>query len=88
MKKIFKSCWALIEDKDVIAELSALVEEPQLYVQPERRFNLIGKILKTGHELRMNYHIGYYDTCYIILGLGSDVNNITKKTWKIWGSRD
>ena len=45
----------------------------------------MGKILKTGHELRMNFQIEDYDTDYIIIELGSDVNILTRQTWERMG---
>ena len=53
LKEFFKSCLAIIQDKDVVAEFIALIEEPQEEVLTEIRVNHIGKILKTGRELRM-----------------------------------
>ena len=55
-----------------------LIEETTEYLQPEKRFNHVGKRLKTGRELRMNAHIGYYYMDYIILDLGFDVNILTR----------
>ena len=54
---LFKSCVEIIEDKDAVAELSALVKERQPSVRLENKFNHIGKRPKIGHELRMNAHI-------------------------------
>ena len=53
-------------------------------MRPEKKVNHIGKILKTGRELRMNAQIGNYDMDFIIQDLGSDVNILTRKTWEIW----
>ena len=53
LKEFFKSCLALINDKDVVTELTALIEETTDDLQPEKRFNHIGKRLKTGRELQM-----------------------------------
>ena len=54
LKEFFKSCLALIQDKYVVEKLTALIEEPQEYVRQENMVNHIGKMLKTGRELRMN----------------------------------
>ena len=59
-----------MEDKDIIAELSTLVKEPQPNVWPEKKFNHIGKRLKIGRRPRMNSRIGDYEMDYIILYLG------------------
>ena len=40
-------------------------------MRPEKMVNHIGKILKTGQELRMTSQIGDYDMDYIIMDLGS-----------------
>ena len=53
---------------------------------PERRVNQIGKILKTGHELRMTTQIGDYDMGYIILDLGFYVNILARKTRESMGN--
>ena len=34
----------------------------------------------------MNIQIGYYEVAYVILDLRSDVNILTKKTWKLMGN--
>ena len=51
--KNFRSYLSLILDKDVVAELTTLIEEPQEEVRPDRRVNHVGKRLKIGRELRM-----------------------------------
>ena len=74
LKYIFKSCLALIHDKDDVIELKTVVEETVEDLRPDKRVNHIKRKLKTGRELRMTTHIGDYDMDYIILYLGSDVN--------------
>ena len=83
MKELFKSCLTLITYKYFVEELIALIGEPQVDVRLEKRVNHIGKRLNTSRELGMNAQIGDYNMDYIILDLGSDVNNITRKTWEI-----
>ena len=78
LKNFFKSCLALIKDKDVVEELSSLVEEPQPSVRPEKKVNHIGERPKTGRELRVNAQIGDYDMDFIILDLGLDINIMTR----------
>ena len=51
LNELFKSCSAPIQDKDVVLELTTLIEEPQEEVCPERMVNHIGKRLKTGYEM-------------------------------------
>ena len=36
----------------------------------------------TRKEMRMNISIGDYEVDHVILYIGSDVNTLTKKTWK------
>ena len=81
LKEFFKSCLALIHDRDVVAEFTALMEETPEELRPEKRVNLIGKRLKNGRELRMTAQMGDYDMDYIILDLGYDVNIFTRQTW-------
>ena len=42
-------------------------------------------IKNMGKERHMNIQIGVYDVDSVILGLGSDVSILTKKTWKNMG---
>ena len=51
LKYIFKSCLALIHDRDVVQELKSLIEETLEGPRPEKNVNHIGKILKLGREL-------------------------------------
>ena len=66
--------------------MKTLIEEPQEEVQPYKRVNHVGKILKTIHELRMIFHIGDYNMDYIILDLGYDVNILNRQTWESTGN--
>ena len=85
LKPVLSSCLALLHDKDVIAELQALIEETPVESQPERTVKHVKKKFKTGHELRLTVQIGHYDMDYIILDLGLDVHFMTRKTWKSMG---
>ena len=78
LKEFFRRFLVLIKYKDVVAEPSSLIEGPQEDMQLEKRVNHIGKILKTGCEIRMTVEIGDYDMDYIILDFGSDVNILTR----------
>ena len=51
LKYFFKSCLALILNKDVVSELRILIEENTEVLQPKRRVNHVGKRLNTGREL-------------------------------------
>ena len=75
----------LIQDKDVIVELQAMIEETPIEPRPEKKVNEVRKKLKNGHELRMTTHIRDYDMDYIILDLGSDVNILTQQNWESMG---
>ena len=74
-----------MQDKDAILELKAMIEEIHVEPQPEKNVNQVRKKFKTGPELRMNAQRGDYDMDYIILDLGSDVNILTRQTWKSMG---
>ena len=65
---------ALIQDKDALAELEALIEMLLEEDPPAKKINSVKTKFKTGHKLRMSVQIGDYDMDYIILDLGSDVN--------------
>ena len=43
IKGIFKICFALINEKDAIIELTTLIEETPEDLRPEKRVNHIGK---------------------------------------------
>ena len=85
LRTFLSSCLTLIQDKDVIAELQAMIEEISIEPQPENKFNQVWKKCKTGHELRMNAQIGDYDMDYIILDMGSYVNILARQMWEIMG---
>ena len=75
----------LIQDKDAIAELHAMIEETPIEPRPENKVNQVRKKIKTECELRMTAQIGNYDMDYIILDLGSDVNILTQQIWESMG---
>ena len=54
LKYFFNFFLALIEDKDSLEKLAALVEEPQTSVKLEKKVNHIGKRLKIDYELKIN----------------------------------
>ena len=74
LKPFLSSCLALIQDKDALAELEALIETLSEEDQPANKVNSVKTKFKMGHELRMSAQIGDYDMDYIILELGSVVN--------------
>ena len=65
---------ALIQDKDALAELEALIETLSKEDQPEKKVNNVKTKFKMGREIMMFVQIGDYDMDYIIFYLGSDVN--------------
>ena len=75
----------LIQDKDELAELEALIETLLEKDPPTKKVNSVKTNFKTGCELRMSAQIGDYDMDYIILDLGSDVNILMHQTWEIMG---
>ena len=80
LKSYMSSCLALIQYKDDITELQALIEDTPKELQPRRKVNHVKKKFKTGRELRVIAQIGDYDMDYIILDLGLDVNILTRQT--------
>ena len=79
------SCLTLIQDKDVVAELQAMIEEIPVEPRPKKKVNQVRKKFKIDRKLRMTTQIGDYDMDYIILDLGSDVNILTRQTWESMG---
>ena len=75
----------IMQDKDVIAKLQAMIEEIPIEIWPEKNVNQVRKKFKNGRKLRMTVHIGDYDMDYIILDLGLDVNILTQKNWESMG---
>ena len=81
LQHIFESCLSLERDLDALAEIENLLR----HSGKEFAVNSLRK-KKTGKEMRMNIHIGYYEFDSVILDLGSDVNILTKKAWQKMGS--
>ena len=46
-------CLTLMQDKDAIEKLQAMIEETPIEPQIEKKVNQVRKKLKTGNELRM-----------------------------------
>ena len=69
LKEFFKSCLSLTQDKDVVAELTTLIEEPQVELRPYIRANRVGKRLKIGHEYDCPYRRLIYGLHYPIPGV-------------------
>ena len=86
MKPLLSSCLILIQDKDAIVKLQAIIDEIPVVSHFEKKVNQVRRKCKTGHELRMNTQIGGYDMDYIILDLGSDVNIIKRHNWESMGN--
>ena len=48
LKDVFKSCLALIHDKDVVGVLTTLIEDNTIDMHLEIRFNQVGRKWKRG----------------------------------------
>ena len=81
LRHLLSICLMLVQDKDVIAELQAIIDEIPVVSHIEKKVNQVRQKCKTGHELRINVQIGDYDMEYIILDLGSNVNILTRYIW-------
>ena len=80
------SIWLmLIQDKDAIAELQAIIYKIPIVPPIEKKVNQIRWKCKTSREMRMNAQIVDYDMDYIILDLGSDDNIFMQQTWESMG---
>ena len=66
LRPLLSSCVMLIQDKDVIAKLQAIIDEIPVVPHIKKKVNQVWKKCNTGHELRMNAQIGDYDMDYII----------------------
>ena len=85
LRPLLSSWLVLIQYKDAIAELQAIIDNIPIVTPIEKKVNQIWQKFKTSREMRMNAQIGDYDMDYIILDLGSDVNIFTRKTWESMG---
>ena len=74
LKPFLSSCLALIQDKDALVDLEALIETLLEEYRPTKKVNSVKTKFKKKHELRMSTQIGDYDMDYTILNLGSIVN--------------
>ena len=68
LRPLLSSCLMLIQDKDGIAKLQAIIDG--IHVVLEKMVKQVQRKCKTSHELRMNAQIVDYDMDYIILDLG------------------
>ena len=82
--KFFERCLSLTKDSNSLVELEVLLHLPDKTVK-DSAVNSLQK-RKTDKEMRMNIHIGDYEVESVILDLGSFVNILTKKTWKLMGN--
>ena len=85
LKPFLSSCLALIQDKDALAELEALIETISEEDPLAKTVDSVKTKFKTRRELRMPAKVGDYDMDYIILDLRFDVNILTCQTWEIMG---
>ena len=70
----------LISDLDALATIENLLHCPR----KEWKDSAVNSLHKKnkGKEMHMNIQIGDYEVDSVILDLGSDVNILTKQTWK------
>ena len=71
LRPLLSICLMLIQDKDAIAELQAIIDKIPIVPHIEKKVNQVQQKCKISRELRMNAQIGDYDMDYIILDLGS-----------------
>ena len=74
----------MARDSDTLVELETLLHHLDKTVKDSAMNSLQKR--KTCKEMRMNIQIGDYEVDSIILDLGSDVNILTKQTWKLMGN--
>jgi hypothetical protein len=77
------TCVKLIQDESTAQELQNLIRQYELgKLDPllNREVHQIIKKRRTNKELHLNSQIGKYDTDYVVLDLGSEVNVMTKQT--------
>ena len=79
----FESYLLLVGDPDSLAEIESLLHRPTKG-RKDFTVNSLRK-KKMGKEMRMNILIGDYEVDSVILDLGSDVNILTRQTWKNMG---
>ena len=77
LRPILSSCLMLIQDKDAIAELQAIIYKIPVVPHIENKVNQVRWKCNTGHELRIKAQIGDCDMDYIILDMGSYVIILT-----------
>ena len=85
LKPFLSSCLVLIQDKDALSELEALIETLPKKDPLAKKVNSVKTKFKMGREIMMFVQIGNYEMDYIILDLGSDVKILTQETWEIMG---
>ena len=74
----------LLRNQNALSELQKVIAscEPQ---QGSGQEKAVHRVRRTGREMRLNAQIGEYDMIDVILDLGSEVNVLTKQTWKQMG---
>ena len=86
--EVLYTCIKLVQDESVVQELQNLIRQYELVkIDPllNREVHQIGKKRRTNKELHLNAKIGEYEIDYVVLGLVSDFNVMTKKTWALMG---
>ena len=83
LQQFFESCLSLARDPEALVELETLLYHHDKAMK-DYAVNFLQK-RNTSKEMRMNIQIRDYEVDSVILDLGSDVNILTKKTWKFMG---
>ena len=83
LQHFFESCLSLVRDPDALAKIENILHRPAKGRKNSAVNSLHKK--KTGKEMHMNIQIGDYEVDSFILDLGSDVNIMTRHTWKSMG---
>ena len=83
LQHFFESFLSLERDPNALAEIENLLHFPS----KERKDSAVNSLhkKKTGKEMCMNIQIGDYEVDLLILDPGSNVNILTKQTWKKMG---
>jgi hypothetical protein len=88
IKGFLKSCVKLLNDPSFVKVLQNILERCSIEVEGKIEHKTINNLhtrRRTSKEFRLNANIGDFNMGDIILDLGSEVNVISKKTWKCMG---
>ena len=84
LQQFFERCLMLARDLEALIEIENLLCQRNQMLK-DSTVNSLQK-RTTSKEIRMNIQIGDYEVDSVILDLGSDVNILTKYTWKFMGN--